>query len=67
MALTQTAEVPSWLGAPGIAAGAALMLCSLEFVGSHEPTGWKLAETLTPVTYVVWSVWLAATGVALIA
>ncbi len=67
VALTQTAEVPSWLGVPGIAAGAALMLCSLEFVGSHEPTGWKLAETLTPVTYVVWSVWLAATGVALIA
>jgi hypothetical protein len=30
-------------------AGASLLLCSLEFVGRHEPTGWKLAETLTPI------------------
>jgi hypothetical protein len=43
------------------------MVCSLEFVGPHEPRGWKVAETLTPVTYVVWSLWLAATGVALLA
>jgi hypothetical protein len=67
IALTETAEVPGWLGVPGIAAGAALMVCSLEFVGPHEPKGWTVAETLTPVTYVVWSLWLAATGVALLA
>jgi uncharacterized protein DUF4386 len=67
IALTETAEVPGWLGVPGVAAGAALMVCSLEFVGPHEPRGWKVAETLTPVTYVVWSLWLAATGVALLA
>ena len=67
VALTQTSAVPAWLGVPGIVAGASLLLCSLEFVGPHEPTGWKPAETLTPVTYIAWSLWLVATGVALIA
>ncbi len=67
VALTQTSAVPGWLGIPGIATGASLLLCSLEFVGPHEPSGWKVAETLTPITYVVWSVWLVVTGVALIA
>jgi len=26
------------------------MLCSLQFVGGHEPRGWWIAERLTPVT-----------------
>jgi Domain of unknown function (DUF4386) len=65
-ALTQTAAAPSWLGVLGIVIGPVLMLCSLEFVGGHEPRGWKLAERLTPVTYVAWSLWLLATGVALL-
>jgi hypothetical protein len=43
------------------------MLCSLEFVGRHEPAGWKLAEKLTPIAYVLWSIWLVVAGVALIA
>jgi hypothetical protein len=50
----------------GIVIGAVLMLCSLEFVGGHEPRGWWLAERLTPVTYIAWSLWLVATGVALL-
>jgi len=66
VALTQTAAAPGWLGVLGVVIGPILMLCSLEFVGRHEPTGWKLAEKLTPVTYVAWSLWLAATGVALL-
>jgi hypothetical protein len=37
------------------------------FIGSHEPAGWKLAERLTPLTYVARSLWLIATGVALLA
>jgi hypothetical protein len=65
-ALTNTAAVPGWLGIPGIVAGVSLMVCSLEFVGPHEPTGWKLAEKLTPIAYVLWSLWLFATGVALV-
>jgi len=66
-ALRQTGEVPSWLGVPGIVVGVVLMLCSLEFVGGFEPTGWKLAGDVVPFAYIVWSLWLIATGVALIA
>ena len=66
IALTQTSVVPSWIGVPGIAIGPALMLCSLEFVGRHEPTGWKLGERLTPAAYIAWSLWLIVTGIALL-
>jgi hypothetical protein len=66
IACTQTAAVAPWVGVPGILIGPVLMFCSLEFVGRHEPVGWKLPETLTPITYVAWSVWLIATGVALL-
>jgi hypothetical protein len=66
IACTQTAAVAPWVGVLGIVIGPVLMFCSLEFVGRHEPVGWKLPETLTPITYVAWSVWLIATGVALL-
>jgi hypothetical protein len=66
-ALTEADAVPSWLGVPGIVTGALLMLCSLEFVGRFERDGWKLAGALTPFVYIAWSVWLLATGVALVA
>ena len=42
-------------------------LCSLEFVGPAERTGWRLAGAITPIAYVAWSVWLVGVGVALIA
>jgi uncharacterized protein DUF4386 len=67
IALTETTAAPSWVGVLGIVIGPVLMLCSLEFVGSHEPAGWKLAERLTPITYIAWSLWLIATGVTLLA
>jgi hypothetical protein len=66
IAATQSSEVPSLLGFIGIVIGAALMLCSLEFVGAHERDGWKLAAQLTPIAYIAWSLWLIATGVALL-
>jgi Domain of unknown function (DUF4386) len=66
IAATQSSEVPSLLGVIGIVIGTALMLCSLEFVGGHEPDGWKLAERLTPIAYIAWSLWLIATGIALL-
>jgi Domain of unknown function (DUF4386) len=65
-ALTQTTAAPAFLGVLGIVIGPVLVLCSLEFVGSHEPTGWKLAELVTPFAYIAWSLWLVATGVALL-
>jgi Domain of unknown function (DUF4386) len=67
VALTQTSVAPASIGILGVVIGPVLMLCSLEFVGGHEPVGWKLAERLTPATYVVWSLWLIAVGIALIA
>jgi Domain of unknown function (DUF4386) len=67
IALTQTTAAPGWVGVPGIVIGPILMLCSLEFVGRHEPDGWKLAERLTPITYVAWSLWLITTGITLLA
>jgi hypothetical protein len=67
IALTETAAVVDWLAVPGIVIGPVLMLCSLEFVGRHELAGWKLAERLTPITYIAWSLWLIATGIALLA
>ena len=66
-ALTQSEAVPGWTGFPALAIGPLLMLCALEFVGGHEPRGWRLAERLTPPVYVAWSLWLAVTGVALLA
>jgi hypothetical protein len=63
---TQTTVAPGWLGIPGIVIGAVLALCSLEFVGPAERDGWKLAATLTPITYIAWSLWLVACGIALL-
>jgi hypothetical protein len=67
IALIETATVPGWVGVPGVVIGPALVLCSLEFVGAHEPAGWAFAARLTPIAYVAWSVWLLVTGVALLA
>ena len=66
VAFTQTTLAPAWLGIPGIGIGAVLALCSLEFVGPAERDGWKLAATLTPITYIAWSLWLVACGIALL-
>jgi uncharacterized protein DUF4386 len=64
--LQDSTAAPGWLGLPGLLIGPVMMLCSLEFVGRFEPSGWKLAGALTPIAYIAWSLWLAATGVALI-
>lgn len=66
VATLQSDALPGWLGVVGIVVGALLVVCAFEFVGRFEPTGWHLAGALTPVTYVVWSLWLVASGVALL-
>ena len=58
--------VAGWLGLIGVFLGPLFLLCALEFVGRDGDSGWKVAETLTPGTYVVWSIWLIATGAALL-
>jgi hypothetical protein len=67
VALTQTAAAPAWTGVLGIVIGPVLMLCALEFAGGHEERGWRPAERLTPIAYIAWSLWLIATGVAILA
>lgn len=64
VSILQTSVAPSWFGLGGIAIGAVLMLCSLEFVGPFEPKGWKLAGQVTPIAYIAWSIWLVVVGVA---
>lgn len=64
--MLQSSEVHPVLGIAGILIGAVLALCSIEFVGPFERQGWKLAAALTPITYIAWSAWLLATGIALL-
>ena len=52
VALLDSTVVADWLGVIGVVLGPLFLLCSLEFVGRAEDSGWKLAETLTPITYV---------------
>jgi Domain of unknown function (DUF4386) len=66
VALVDSTVVADWLGAIGVILGPLFLLCSLEFVGRREGHGWRLAETLTPITYIGWSIWLIALGVALL-
>lgn len=66
IAISQSSNLPTWLGVAGIIVGAVLALCSLEFVGPFERNGWKVAAALTPITYIVWSLWLITTGVFLL-
>jgi hypothetical protein len=64
VALIQSDAVPGWLGVIGVVIGPLFLLSSFEFVGRFEPAGWKLAGQLTPIAYILWSLWLIAVGVA---
>jgi hypothetical protein len=66
VAMTQSDVFPSWLGWPGIVLGIALIVGSIEFAGPFEETGWRLAGTLVPIAYIVWSLWLVVAGVMLV-
>jgi hypothetical protein len=61
-----TTALPGWLGLIGIPIGAALLLGSLEFVGSYERDGWSVAGAIVPIAYVAWSLWLVALGVGVL-
>ena len=57
----------AWLGWLALPIGAGLVVASTEFLGPNEERGWELAGKAVPVLYVLWSLWLVALGVALIA
>jgi hypothetical protein len=58
--------LPVLLGWIALPIGAALLIGSLEFVGPNEPAGWSVAARIVPITYIAWSLWLIACGVALL-
>ncbi|TMD58820.1 MAG: DUF4386 domain-containing protein [Chloroflexi bacterium] len=58
--------MPIWLGWLAIPIGVALLIGALEFVGPNESTGWSVAERVTPIAYIAWSLWLIVCGVALL-
>ena len=58
--------LPALLGWLAIPIGIALLIGVLEFVGPNESKGWSVAERVTPIAYIAWSVWLIACGVALL-
>jgi hypothetical protein len=66
VAILQSSNLSGWIGVAGIVIGVALAVCSLEFVGAFEPRGWRVAATATPIVYILWSLWLVATGIALL-
>ena len=51
----------------GVVVGVGLILGSAEFLGPNEEHGWRLAGAAIPILYVVWSIWLLAMGIALVA
>jgi hypothetical protein len=67
VAIARRDVMPSWLGWVGIVVGAGLILGSAEFLGPNEERGWKLAGGAIPILYIVWSIWLLAMGIALVA
>ena len=66
VAILGSGAVADWLGVIGIVLGPLFLLCSLEFVGGFEPSGWKLAGAVVPLAYIGWSVWLLALGIVLL-
>ncbi len=58
--------LPHWSGFIGLPIGGLLLVGAVEFVGRHEPAGWKLAGAIVPVAYIAWSLWLIALGVLLV-
>jgi hypothetical protein len=65
--ILSTAVVPGGLGIVGLPIGVALLIGTLEFVGSNERNGWPLAGTIVPIAYIAWSLWLVALGIFLLA
>jgi len=61
-----TALLPNWLRIVGIPIGAALLVGTFEFVGPNEERDWPLAGTIVPIANIAWSLWLIASGIALL-
>ncbi len=67
LAIVQSNVLAPAFGVIGVLLAPLFVICSLEFVGSFEASGWKFAATLVPMTYIGWSLWLLAVGIGLLA
>jgi hypothetical protein len=67
LAILQSDVLAPAFGIVGLIVGPLFVICSLEFVGSFEAQGWNIAAALVPITYIGWSLWLLAVGIALLA
>jgi hypothetical protein len=60
LAIIETNLVSPWLGWLGLLPAIGV------FMGIFEETGWKAAGAINAVSYLLWSVWLVALGVAVL-
>ena len=66
LAIVQSDVMAPAFGVMGIVPAPLFVICSVEFVGSFEARGWRIAATLVPITYIGWSLWLLAVGIGLL-
>lgn len=66
LAVLQSQVLADWLAWAAIVVGAALIVCSLEFLGPNEQRGWAPIGRAVPIVYIVWSLWLFALGISLV-
>lgn len=66
VAAVQSEVLHPTFGVVGIVLAPLFLLGAVEFVGPFETGGWKLAGKVVPIVYSCWSVWLLATGIALL-
>jgi hypothetical protein len=66
VAVIQSDVLHPLFGVIGLVISPLFLLGSLEFVGSFERAGWKLAGSLIPIAYVGWSIWLLVIGIGLL-
>jgi hypothetical protein len=67
LAIVQSDVLVPAFGVVGLILGPLFVICSLEFVGSFEARGWRIAAALVPITYIGWSLWLLTVGIGLLA
>jgi hypothetical protein len=66
IAVIQSELLHPAFGLIGLILAPLFLLGSMEFVGSFEANGWKVAGSLVPIAYIGWSLWLLAMGIALV-
>jgi hypothetical protein len=64
VAIIQSDVLHPVFGIIGLILAPLFLIGSMEFVGTNEKEGWRLAGILVPVAYIGWSLWLLAIGVA---